>query len=148
MSNKSDSFGTDGVIGKGVSGVPSGGCHALGRKMLGRAAGKGGWAGCSLDPGGCLSLQQILASFTAPISEEHAWAVIHQVKKKQQYHASSLEPPIFGSEMKPISNDKTKYLYQRTFEQSFEHQWTSPLSAKLEHRCANKGIRLVHCSML
>ena len=41
----------------------------------GRTAGKGGWAGCSLDPGGCLSLQQILASFTAPISEEHAWAV-------------------------------------------------------------------------
>ena len=48
----------------------------------GRTAGKGGWAGCSLDPGGCLSLQQILASFTAPISEEHAWAVIHQVMQE------------------------------------------------------------------
>ena len=86
---KSDSFGTEGVIGEGVSGVPSGGLSCP-RKMLGRAAGKGGWAGCSLDPGGCLSLQQILASFTAPISEEHAWAVIHQVRKKQ--HDSSLEP--------------------------------------------------------
>ena len=44
------------------------------------AAGReGGWAGCKLDRTGCLSLQQILASFTAPISEEHAWAVIHQV---------------------------------------------------------------------
>ena len=35
-----------------------------------------------MDPGGCLSLQQILASFTAPISEEHAWAVIHQVMQE------------------------------------------------------------------
>jgi len=37
-----------------------------------------GWRGCSLDNEGCLSLQQILHSFSAPISEEHAWAVIHQ----------------------------------------------------------------------
>jgi len=37
-----------------------------------------GWRGCSLDSEGCLSLQQILHSFSAPISEEHAWAVIHQ----------------------------------------------------------------------
>ena len=78
---RSDSFGTLGVIGEGVLAVPSGGLSCPRRKMLqGRAAGKGGWAGCSLDPGGCLSLQQILASFTAPISEEHAWAVIHQVR--------------------------------------------------------------------
>ena len=76
---RSDSFGTEGVIGEGVLGVPSR-VLSCPRKMLqGRAAGKGGWAGRSLDPGGCLSLQQILASFTAPISEEHAWAVIHQV---------------------------------------------------------------------
>jgi hypothetical protein len=37
------------------------------------------WSGCKLDEGGCLSLQQILHSFSAPISEEHAWALIHQV---------------------------------------------------------------------
>jgi len=37
-----------------------------------------GWRGCSLDSEGCLSLEQILHSFSAPISEEHAWAVIHQ----------------------------------------------------------------------
>ena len=36
------------------------------------------WTVCSLQEG-CLSLDQILKSFSAPISEEHAWAVIHQV---------------------------------------------------------------------
>ena len=36
------------------------------------------WTGCSLQEG-CLSLGRILKSFSAPISEEHAWAVIHQV---------------------------------------------------------------------
>ena len=64
-----------------------GGCREAGSSLAeGRevqsslAAGReGGWAGCKLDRTGCLSLQQILASFTAPISEEHAWAVIHQV---------------------------------------------------------------------
>ncbi len=38
------------------------------------------WRGCHLDKEGCLSLDQILRSFSAPISEEHAWAVIHQVR--------------------------------------------------------------------
>ena len=38
-----------------------------------------GWRGCQLDSQECLSLDQILHSFSAPISEEHAWAVIHQV---------------------------------------------------------------------
>ena len=37
-----------------------------------------GCTGASLDLGGCTPLQQILASFTAPISEEQVWAVIHQ----------------------------------------------------------------------
>jgi len=36
------------------------------------------WRGCQLDKEECLSLEQILQSFSAPISEEHAWAVIHQ----------------------------------------------------------------------
>jgi len=31
-----------------------------------------------LDTRDCLSLAQILRSFSAPITEEHAWAVIHQ----------------------------------------------------------------------
>ena len=40
---------------------------------------RGHWTGCQLDSDQCLSLEQILQSFSAPISEEHAWAVIHQV---------------------------------------------------------------------
>ena len=45
-----------------------------------------GWRGCQLDSQECLSLDQILHSFSAPISEEHAWAVIHQVSLYQLSH--------------------------------------------------------------
>ena len=41
------------------------------------------WRGCHLDREECLTLEQILQSFSAPISEEHAWAVIHQVGHHQ-----------------------------------------------------------------
>ena len=43
-----------------------------------------GWRGCQLDGEDCLSLEQILHSFSAPISEEHAWAVIHQVRQGEE----------------------------------------------------------------
>lgn len=33
--------------------------------------------GCALDPRGCVSLDKILRSFGAPISEEQAWALCY-----------------------------------------------------------------------
>ena len=48
------------------------------------------WKGCQLDADQCLSLEQILQSFSAPISEEHAWAVIHQVSQKNYFFKNSL----------------------------------------------------------
>ena len=36
------------------------------------------WHSCSLDTENCLDLQQILKVFSAPITEEHAWALVHQ----------------------------------------------------------------------
>ena len=39
------------------------------------------WHSCSLDTNNCLDLQQILAVFSAPITEEHAWALVHQVTR-------------------------------------------------------------------
>ena len=47
---KSDSFGTEGVIGEGVSGVPSGGCHAL--EDAGQGCREGGVGGLQLGPRG------------------------------------------------------------------------------------------------
>ena len=43
------------------------------------------WSASTLDNQGCLSLEQILKSFSAPISEEHAWAIIHQVRTYRTY---------------------------------------------------------------
>ena len=37
------------------------------------------WQGVNLDDNGCLSLDKILRVFSAPITEEHAWAILHQV---------------------------------------------------------------------
>ena len=36
---------------------------------------------CSLDENGCLSLRDILASFNAPINEQHTWALCYQCAK-------------------------------------------------------------------
>lgn len=39
------------------------------------------WIGSCLDANGCLTLKQIVGSFTAPITEEHAWAIVYEVVK-------------------------------------------------------------------
>ena len=36
------------------------------------------WHSCNLDEAGSVDLHQILAVFSAPITEEHAWALVHQ----------------------------------------------------------------------
>lgn len=36
---------------------------------------------CRLDSNGCVTLQDILISFNAPITEQHAWALCHQCAK-------------------------------------------------------------------
>ena len=37
------------------------------------------WQAVVLDDEGCLSLDKILKVFSAPITEVHAWAILHQV---------------------------------------------------------------------
>ena len=37
------------------------------------------WYSAHLDSEQCLNLDQVLQVFSAPITEEHAWAVIYQV---------------------------------------------------------------------
>ena len=37
------------------------------------------WHNCELDVDNCLDLDQILRVFSAPITEEHAWALVFQV---------------------------------------------------------------------
>jgi spire-like protein len=36
---------------------------------------------CTLDSNGCVTLQDILISFNAPITEQHAWALCYQCAK-------------------------------------------------------------------
>ena len=62
-----------------------------------------GWRGARLDPADCLSLDQILHSFSAPISEEHAWAVIHQVRVVDEKMLGKLHTFWFPSKTKILS---------------------------------------------
>jgi len=39
------------------------------------------WTASSLNDSNCLSLKQIVGSFSAPITEEHAWAVVYELVK-------------------------------------------------------------------
>ena len=39
------------------------------------------WAGSCLNSNNCLTLKQIVASFSAPITEEHAWAIVYETVK-------------------------------------------------------------------
>ena len=39
------------------------------------------WKGSILDSNKCLTLKQVVSSFSAPITEEHAWAVVYEMVK-------------------------------------------------------------------
>ena len=39
------------------------------------------WKGSILDSNKCLTLKQVVSSFSAPITEEHAWAVVFECLK-------------------------------------------------------------------
>ena len=47
------------------------------------------WHSCQLDSDDCLDLDQILKVFSAPITEEHAWALVHQVRESYYFRCTS-----------------------------------------------------------
>ena len=39
------------------------------------------WVASTLDSNQCLTLKQVVGSFSAPITEEHAWSVVYEMTK-------------------------------------------------------------------
>ena len=39
------------------------------------------WVPCKFNADGCLTLEEITSSFSAPITEEHAWAIVFECVK-------------------------------------------------------------------
>ena len=39
------------------------------------------WVASTLDSKQCLTLKQVVGSFSAPITEEHAWSVVYEMTK-------------------------------------------------------------------
>ena len=64
------------------------------------------WAGCSLDGRDSLDLDQITGSFSAPITEEHAFAIVHESMKTLRSvaaaAASSSSPSSSGRQMRQL----------------------------------------------
>ena len=52
------------------------------------------WKGSSLGKDCCLTLKQVVSSFSAPITEEHAWAVVYEMVKTLDLCLSN--PSIFA----------------------------------------------------
>ena len=62
-------------------------CHLLKlASLMASLSANSSWQAVTLDDKGCLSLDKILRVFSAPITEEHAWAILHQVCSHAQLY--------------------------------------------------------------
>ncbi len=83
---------------------------------------KDNWTGSKLDASGCLTLRQILGSFSAPITEEHAWAIIFESLKTLH---NCLGNPALASKLFTVNSlnhiliHQEGYVAENTFMPSF-----------------------------
>ena len=76
------------------------------------------WMGSSLDSDGCLTLKQVVGSFSAPITEEHAWAVVYEVVKTLDMCLSnlSIHSRLFlANSLNHLLMHQDGHLHERTF---------------------------------
>ena len=77
------------------------------------------WPGSQLDPtNGCLTLKQVVRSFSAPITEEHAWAVVYETVKTLDLCLGN--PAIFSrlfgaSNLEHILIHQDGHVHEKTF---------------------------------
>jgi len=64
------------------------------------------WIASSLDSNNCLTLKQVVGSFSAPITEEHAWAIVYETCKTLDLCLAN--PAIFH---KLFIADKLEHVY-------------------------------------
>lgn len=70
---------------------------------------------CKLDVDECVSLSDILISFNAPISEEHAWALCYQCAKCFKYaHLSNREKCRLVKSLEQVILHKDGYVHDKS----------------------------------
>ncbi len=82
------------------------------------------WTGSKLDASGCLTLRQILGSFSAPITEEHAWAIIFEAVKTLHTclgNHSLVAKLLLVTDLNHILLHKEGYVSEGTFMSSGKH---------------------------
>lgn len=92
---------------------------------------------CELDGEGCLSLGSILESFSAPINEEHAWAICFQLAKTGQSVLAEAES---RKECHLVS--KTEHV--KLHNEGFVHQMTFMPRTANANQPGGKGTRITH----
>eukprot|EP00094_Tigriopus_californicus_P012961 TCALIF_12532-PA protein Name:"Similar to spir Protein spire (Drosophila melanogaster)" AED:0.16 eAED:0.16 QI:480/0.81/0.75/1/0.90/0.91/12/178/1180 len=75
------------------------------------------WRGAELDPNGCLSLSTILRSFSAPITEEQAWAIAYQALKCLQNCLNSCHQLLLTSDPAHLLMHSEGFVHHLTFQQ-------------------------------
>eukprot|EP00095_Tigriopus_kingsejongensis_P011473 maker-scaffold626_size122949-snap-gene-0.27 protein:Tk11473 transcript:maker-scaffold626_size122949-snap-gene-0.27-mRNA-1 annotation:"spire " len=74
------------------------------------------WSGAELNTHGCLSLETILRSFSAPITEEQAWAIAHQALKCLQNCLNSCHRLVLASEPSQLLIHSVGFVHHLTFQ--------------------------------
>lgn len=75
------------------------------------------WRGAELDPNGCLPLSTILRSFSAPITEEQAWAIAYQALKCLQNCLNSCHQLLLTSDPAHLLIHSEGFVHHLTFQQ-------------------------------
>ncbi|XP_077295425.1 spire type actin nucleation factor [Arctopsyche grandis] len=97
--------------------------------------GEGG-SGHRADSSGCVSLKQVVEAFNAPISEEHAWALLHQGAVSVRASA----PVPLPSRRAPDSSPHLQLEHLVLHKDGSVHVRTATLSVDSEKRCASMVI--------
>ncbi|XP_042893935.1 protein spire-like isoform X2 [Penaeus japonicus] len=72
--------------------------------------------GCALDPRGCINLESILSAFSAPISEEQAWALCYTfVQCYFDLRDEDKSKVVLSTSLKHVILHKDGYVHQDTF---------------------------------
>ena len=76
------------------------------------------WKGSILDRNKCLTLKQVVSSFSAPITEEHAWAVVYEMVKTLDVCLSNpgiLSRLFLATSLDHVLLHQEGYVHERTY---------------------------------
>ena len=92
------------------------------------------WSPCQLNADACLNLDEITGSFSAPITEEHAWAIVFECLKclRSVVRAKNTKRVLIVSHTDQILIHREGRVHESTFLQSTSCHESCELNAEAE----------------